>query len=511
MDSDSDSDRPAQEPKQKSRKPPNTALRQQRLRAWQPILTPKSALPIYFCIAIVFAVLGAIQLYASSTVQELIIDYSQCENLATTTEFSTVPAEYVKYHFDAGKEPDSPPQWRIIETNSTAQRTNSSSFGSKRFNQTRSRLRISESGVGETALGKRHTHGGLSPRQAAQSNSTSTSNNSTRQIPAARNSSFSGRVIIPVERSCEIMFDIPTNMGPPVYMFYRLSNFYQNHRRYVASFSEKQLNGKAVSAAELKSDASCKPLITNEDGVPYYPCGLIANSLFNDTFSTLTPVSANSSLGTDANSTQWFRGSQRRLHYNMTAEGISWSTDKDRFKRTTYNASDVVPPPNWAKMFPDGYTDENMPDIASWEALQNWMRTSAMPTFSKLARRNDNDVLEAGTYLVNIGLNFPVLPYNGTKSVVLTTRSALGGRNSFLGVAYIAVAAVALVLGLAFLIKNTVSPRRVGDESYFSWNNEAHQTVASLRTAKVPAEASPVGFSSSSLPSSAAPNVVERR
>ncbi|KAI7096117.1 hypothetical protein KC316_g21377, partial [Hortaea werneckii] len=32
------------EQKQKSRRPPNTAFRQQRLKAWQPILTPRTVL-----------------------------------------------------------------------------------------------------------------------------------------------------------------------------------------------------------------------------------------------------------------------------------------------------------------------------------------------------------------------------------------------------------------------------------------------------------------------------------
>ena len=38
----------------KSRKPPNTAFRQQRLKAWQPILTPKSVIPLLILIAIIF-------------------------------------------------------------------------------------------------------------------------------------------------------------------------------------------------------------------------------------------------------------------------------------------------------------------------------------------------------------------------------------------------------------------------------------------------------------------------
>src|SRR6266566_2221311 len=35
---------------------------------------------------------------------------------------------------------------------------------------------------------------------------------------------------------CSLRFDIPESMGPPVLFYYHLTNFYQNHRRYVSSF-----------------------------------------------------------------------------------------------------------------------------------------------------------------------------------------------------------------------------------------------------------------------------------
>lgn len=64
-------------------------------------------------------------------------------------------------------------------------------------------------------------------------------------------------------------------------MYYGLSNFYQNHRRYVKSRDDNQLLGN------LKSDPStdCAPFAFANDsnGVlkPIAPCGAIANSMFN--------------------------------------------------------------------------------------------------------------------------------------------------------------------------------------------------------------------------------------
>ena len=76
----------------KSRKPPNTAFRQQRLKAWQPILTPKSVIPLLILIAIIFTPLGIAIIYTTYNVQDLIVDYSKCneasnsyENILTST------------------------------------------------------------------------------------------------------------------------------------------------------------------------------------------------------------------------------------------------------------------------------------------------------------------------------------------------------------------------------------------------------------------------------------------
>eukprot|EP01103_Thecamoeba_quadrilineata_P006390 TRINITY_DN16115_c0_g1_i1.p1 TRINITY_DN16115_c0_g1~~TRINITY_DN16115_c0_g1_i1.p1 ORF type:complete len:332 (-),score=45.73 TRINITY_DN16115_c0_g1_i1:167-1162(-) len=44
--------------KAKSKRPPNTAIHQQRLRAWRPILTPIPVILLYFLISIIFAAFG---------------------------------------------------------------------------------------------------------------------------------------------------------------------------------------------------------------------------------------------------------------------------------------------------------------------------------------------------------------------------------------------------------------------------------------------------------------------
>lgn len=256
---------------------------------------------------------------------------------------------------------------------------------------------------------------------------------------------------------CQIQFNVPKDLGHPIYFFYRLSNFHANHRRYVKSFNEDQLNGDRADLNDIKGQVgqNCEPLSTNDDGKILYPCGLIANSLFNDTFSTeLTGVN-----GTDHN-------------YKMTNKGIAWKSDRDRFKKTKYNHTEVAPPPNWYKKFPNGYNETNMPNIHGWEEFQNWMHPAGLPTFNRLALRNDDDPLRAGTYQVSVGLHFPVLPFHGGKFIYISQRSVMGGKNDFFGISWMAGGGVCFVLAIILIIVNAIKPRKTGDVNLLSWNRE---------------------------------------
>ena len=205
----------------------------------------------------------------------------------------------------------------------------------------------------------------------------------------ATNYTYGGDVPTTQPTYCKIQFPIPNNIGPPVLFYYRLTNFYQNHRRYVKSVDTDQLKGKAVSASTIKS-GSCDPLRLDGNGKPYYPCGLIANSRFNDTFKS--PVNVNV-RGASASSQM----------YQMTDKGIAWNSDKELYGETTYKLEDIAVPPNWRDQWPYGYTEQHPPpNLAEDEGFQVWMRTAGLPAFSKLALRNDDTTMQCGTYQVDI-------------------------------------------------------------------------------------------------------------
>ena len=49
--------------------------------------------------------------------------------------------------------------------------------------------------------------------------------------------------VVPANNWCELPLQIETTIKAPVYVYYQLENFYQNHRRYVKSRSNEQLLG----------------------------------------------------------------------------------------------------------------------------------------------------------------------------------------------------------------------------------------------------------------------------
>ncbi|KXS19927.1 Lem3/Cdc50 [Gonapodya prolifera JEL478] len=351
------------ESKKVSRKPANTAFRQQRLRAWQPILTPKTVLPVFFAIGAIFIPIGIGLYIAADRVQQVMFDYTTCDK-------SNAPANMA---------------WS-----------------------------------------------------------------------AATN-------------TCTITFTIDKPFVKPVFLYYRLTSFYQNHRRYVKSYDSSQLRGDVVTASSLSDTCSPIKQPANSSNVQYYPCGLIANSMFSDNI--LDPVRTSDSYT-----------------YVFTEKGISWPSDASKYRTSKLFSektdqeirTSILPPPAWRtgfkwKGYDQGYNKTNFPDLATWERFQVWMRTAGLPNFRKLWGRNDSEDMPAGTYTIQIQSNFEVARFGGTKSVVISTVSLIGGKNTFLGVAYIVVGVVCWAFGLAFLARHLIRPRKLGDHTYLSWNRQASQ------------------------------------
>ena len=79
-----------------------------------------------------------------------------------------------------------------------------------------------------------------------------------------------------------------------IYVFYRLGSFFQNYRRYVRSIDSNAMHDGSSGAGSSACDPfryvgdEANPALPNNGAI--FPCGQIANSNFNDSFTmTLTP------------------------------------------------------------------------------------------------------------------------------------------------------------------------------------------------------------------------------
>lgn len=102
-----------------------------------------------------------------------------------------------------------------------------------------------------------------------------------------------------------------------------------------------------------------------------------------------------------------------------------------------------------------------------------WMRTAALSNFRKLWGRINTDLPKGTEVTIAITNRYNTYRFNGKKKIVLSTTSWLGGRNDFLGIAYIVVGGISFLCGCVFFIVQWQFPRQRGDVSYLSWNAHA--------------------------------------
>ena len=232
------------------------------------------------------------------------------------------------------------------------------------------------------------------------------------------------KVITNSENStCEVNFTIEKDMKKNIFVYYRLKNFYQNHRRYIKSKSNKQLKGNVMGENEIKDD--CDPIILNKDiylgvkalngtelnpdGVAH-PCGLIAKSYFNDTFEIIK------------------QGGNEEII--ILGNDIAWKVDKEKYHDS----------PNYSSLQWMSVEDER---------FMVWMRPAALPDFRKPWGRIERDLSE-GNYTLIINNRYPVKSFDGEKYFILSTVNSFGGKNYFLGILYLVLGGISVLTGILF-------------------------------------------------------------
>lgn len=203
------------------------------------------------------------------------------------------------------------------------------------------------------------------------------------------------QVALPYPKSGTFVRSLPIGRSGDYKMYIQLSGFYQTYLRYTKSISTNQLKGKATQDID-----SCDPLERDNSKI-IYPCGLIANSFFQDDFR--------------------IEGSR------ISAQDITWESERDLIKPTTYSFGQIVAPPLWTP-----YT--KVPDLSKNYRLINWLSLAPFPTFRKLYGRVS---LKRGVHTLTIKASYPF----GTKAVVFSETSWAGTRNLFLSIFMISLGA----------------------------------------------------------------------
>lgn len=93
------------------------------------------------------------------------------------------------------------------------------------------------------------------------------------------------------------------------------------------------------------------------------------------------------------------------------------------------------------------------------EDLIVWMRTAALPTFRKLYGKIEVDLEVNDEIEIAIENNYNTYEFGGKKKLVLSTTTVMGGKNPFLGTAYLFVGGLSLLCAIGFILLYVIKPR----------------------------------------------------
>lgn len=300
------------------------------------------------------------------------------------------------------------------------------------------------------------------------------------------------------DHTCYITMTLPEAIVGNTYVYYEIAGYHQHHRRFVSSVDRTQFidtwrENIAITMCapleELESEfcdvGTCDP--ASKRVRKAFPCGIVANTMFNDIFWLHEGVLPNGT-GT-LGPTDLISKGAARTYASHNSKNPTWAVDLAKYLPVWHNPnfSRIIPPVSGDMrpyLTPD-YTNSTAwvhdpldPDAGVGTGVENehwrvWVEGAANQPFRKAYGKIARD-LPAGTKLVfAVQSNFFVRSFGGSKALVVGERSWMGSENYPLGVFFLAVGSIFGLAGALFSVRKCTHPRPLGDPRFLDWKHEA--------------------------------------
>eukprot|EP01066_Platyproteum_vivax_P018544 Platyproteum_vivax@DN7563_c1_g1_i2.p1 len=243
----------------------------------------------------------------------------------------------------------------------------------------------------------------------------------------------------------EVFLNVAQDLVPPIYLYYRLSDFTSNHKRFGESKSRlyygSSYNCRGIEkygkAKQIRPDLA-STMLNYPDDADMEPCGLAAISMFTDTF-------------------QLKRGSQNII---LQTNSVAWPDEHKFYAKDGTTCQDVKVSGRCSTAAGISATVRNKDDLrfckywicpAQNYHYQGWVRFNPRKQIIQQWGKI-NQKLPKGTYTVDLIANtWPADKWMTKKGVQIGVTTGAGGNSPFLGWVCVATA-ILLFLQTASLL-----------------------------------------------------------
>jgi len=223
-------------------------------------------------------------------------------------------------------------------------------------------------------------------------------------------------------KTCSFTINVEEDMKKPVYLYYELTKFWQNHAMFIQSVSHDQLD-----ETDLDNVEECGDKEYGTNGKIIVPCGVQSWSYFNDEIEmTVTQQSAGGCAASCLDLSNVALGVDKENRFaKFTIDPSKYSQSFNPITETENNQTTYI----------RGRVDLPDFDNVDNQGLMVWMRFAATSSFKKLHSVIDFDLNKGDilTFTINSKLRIP-----GEKSLVLSTmNSPFGGKHEVLANVFI--------------------------------------------------------------------------